>query len=467
MWKGRFEQDTDSLVRDFTNSLDNDCKFYLEDILGSQAHVTMLAKQGIISVPEAEEIKNGLDKIKQEIEQGEFQWNPDLEDIHMNIEQRLTELVGPVGQKLHTGRSRNDQVAVDFRLHVDNRLKDWRNLLLKFVQTLRNRAEDNKHTILPGYTHMQPAQPVSLAQHLLAYAQMFKRDLERLDDSLKRIRISPLGAAALGGTTYPLDPEYTASLIGFENVFENSMDAVADRDFVLEALFCSGMIMTHLSRLCEELITWANPNFGFVGLPDSLATGSSIMPQKKNPDVLELIRGRTGGIYGELTGLFTLLKGTPLAYNRDLQEDKTGFYKADNTVSGSLQIMINMIAELDFYPENMYRAIRRGYLNATELADYLANKGIPFREAHNITGKIVKHAEQREMGLEDLDLDEFQQFCEDITADVYNILDYRRILERRITPGSTSVDSVNRQIDSLDGWISGMLNVKKGSGGSV
>ncbi|MFW6415720.1 MAG: argininosuccinate lyase [Thermodesulfobacteriota bacterium] len=467
MWKGRFAQDTDSLVRDFTNSVDSDRKFYLEDILGSQAHVTMLAKQGIISVQEAEEIKNGLDAIKEEIEKGEFHWNPDLEDIHMNIEQRLTELVGPVGQKLHTGRSRNDQVAVDFRLHVDNRLQDWRNLLLKFVQTLRNRAEDHKNTILPGYTHMQPAQPISLAQHLLAYAQMFKRDLERLQDSLKRVRISPLGAAALGGTTYPLDPEYTAGLIGFERVFENSMDAVADRDFVLEALFGAAVIMTHLSRLCEELIVWANPNFGFIGLPDSLSTGSSIMPQKKNPDVLELIRGRTGGIYGELTALFTLLKGTPLAYNRDLQEDKAGFYKADNTVSGSLQIMISMIAELDFYPKNMYRAIRCGYLNATELADYLASRGIPFREAHNITGRIVRHAEQKEMGLEDLPLEELQQFCEDIDADVYDILDYNRILERRITPGSTSVDSVNMQIDSLDGWIKEMLNYSKGSGGSV
>ena len=466
MWKGRFEQDSDSLLQDFTNSLDNDRKFYLEDILGSRAHVSMLAEQGIIAGHEAEEIKKGLDRIRREIEEDDFQWNPELEDIHMNIEQRLTELVGPVGQKLHTGRSRNDQVALDFRMYVDKRMKEWGYLLLELVRTLRNRGEEHKTTILPGYTHLQPAQPVSLAQHLLAYAQMLKRDLERLEDCRKRVRVSPLGAAALGGTTYPLDPEYTAGLLGFEKVFDNSMDAVADRDFVLESLFCGGVIMTHLSRLCEEIIIWANPNFGFIGLPDSLATGSSIMPQKKNPDILELIRGRSGSVYGELSALFTLLKGTPLAYNRDLQEDKTGFYRTDGIVSGSMRIMVNMMAEVDFYPRNMHLALRRGYLNATELADYLASRGIPFREAHNISGKIVKHAENREIALEELPLEELKQFCKDIGEDVYEHLDYNNILERRISRGGTSVDSVNKQISDLDEWIK-RVGGKYSSGGSV
>lgn len=466
MWKGRFEQDTDFLVGEYTQSLENDKRFYLQDILCSRAHVNMLARQGIISEQESKEIKQGLETIRQEIQENKFNWRRDLEDVHMNIEQRLIELRGPVGKKLHTGRSRNDQVAVDFRLYVDYRVSNWKKLLLDLIQILKTRAEDHKRTVLPGYTHLQPAQPVSLGQHLLAYTEMFKRDFQRLQDCLERVRISPLGAAALGGTTYPLDPEYTAGLIGFNRAFANSIDAVSDRDFLLESLFTAATIMTHLSRLSEELILWANPNFGFVNLPESLATGSSIMPQKKNPDILELIRGKTGGVYGELTALFTLLKGTPLAYNRDLQEDKTGFYKSDATVSGSLEIIAKLLARLEFNSENMYRATKLGYLNATELTDYLVNKKIPFREAHNITGRLVKHAESRALGLEELDLKEMQQFSEVIDKDIYEILDYQNILERRKTPGGTSISSVQEQIANLNLWIEQVSSDNK-AGGSV
>jgi argininosuccinate lyase len=371
----------------------------------------------------------------------------------MNIEHRLTELVGAPGQKLHTGRSRNDQVALDFRLFVAASLEEWSDGLRGLVDILVRRAEENQDVLLPGCTHFQPAQPVSLAHHLLAYAQMFRRDHDRVRDALRRVRVSPLGAAALAGTTHPLAPEQVAETLGLEATFANSMDAVSDRDFVLEAVFCGSLVMMHLSRLCEEIIIWANPRFGFVRLPDAYSTGSSIMPQKKNPDVAELMRGKTGRVYGDLVALLTLMKGLPLAYNRDMQEDKEPFLDTHDTVFPSLTIMAGMLAELEFQPAAMAEALKSGFLNATELADYLAAKGMPFRQAHHVTGAAVALAEQTDRGLEDLSLEELQGFSDLIEPDVFAVLDYGAAVARRHIPGGTGPDSIRIQLDCLTAWL--------------
>jgi len=464
IWGGRFEQGPENLVQSYTESLETDQHFFREDILCSQAHAAMLAKQGILTAEEATRLHDGLEEIKKEIESGTFVWRTDLEDVHMNIEKRLGEIVGQVAEKLHTGRSRNDQVALDFRLFVSRSLNAWEQRLCSLVGVLTDQAARHVRTILPGYTHMQPAQPISLAHHLLAYVQMFKRDTERIADGQKRVMVSPLGAAALAGTTYELDPDYVAVQVGFADRFENSMDAVSDRDFIAEALFAASMIMTHLSRLCEEIILWANPSFGFVLLPDRYATGSSIMPQKKNPDVAELMRGKAGGVYGHLMALLATLKGLPLAYNRDLQEDKPGFINADKTITMSLEVMAGMIGSLEFNQRRMARATRDGFLNATELADYLVVKGMPFRQAHHLTGQIVAFAEGRGVGLEDIDFSDYQSYSPLIEEDVYDCLDYARAVDRRKTSGGTGFDSVGVQIERARTWLEEM---KKGRGGSV
>jgi len=453
MWNGRFSTRTAESVQDFTESVEIDRHFYRQDILCSKVHVSMLARQGIIDSREAEQIIEGLEHVQAEIEQGRFTWRGDLEDVHMNIEHRLTEIIGPVGQKLHTARSRNDQVAADFRVFVSERLAEWDQLLVGFIQVLKQQADRHQRTILPGYTHLQPAQPVTLAHHLLAYVQMAIRDSNRLTDCQKRIQVSPLGAAALGGTTYETDPEYIAEQLGFPAVFQNSMDAVSDRDFVLEAMFCSGLIMTHLSRLCEELILWANPSFGFVRLPEAYATGSSIMPQKKNPDTAELVRGKAGRVLGDLVSLFVTLKALPLAYNRDLQEDKPCFLDADKTVSDCLYIITGMLELTEFDSERMRQATTAGYLNATELADYLVNLGIPFRQAHHIAGQAVAFAEGKQVGLEGLTLEELQHFSPLITEEVYSVLDYESAVARRKTLGGTGFDSVAHQLDKVAQWL--------------
>jgi len=461
LWGGRFKESTAPLVEEYTQSVDFDKNLYAEDIAGSRAHARMLAAQGILSPEEAEQIIQGLDQIQKEIEQGTFIWQKSLEDVHMNIEHRLTELIGPVGQKLHTGRSRNDQVALDFRLHVSKCLSLWQKNLVSLVSVLVEQAEKHIDTILPGYTHLQPAQPVSLAQHLLAYVQMFCRDCERVLEARKRVRVSPLGAAALAGTTYPLDPGMVADELGLDGIFFNSMDAVSDRDFVLEALFIGATIMIHLSRMCEEIILWANPGFGFIELPDAFATGSSIMPQKKNPDVAEIMRGKTGRATGNLISLMTTMKGLPLTYNRDLQEDKEPFLDTHEAVYMSLQIMARMMEEIKFSARAMNRALKEGFLNATELADYLVGKGIPFRQAHHITGNIVAYAEKKGVGLEDLTIQEFKQFSEEIEDDVYMALDFKQAVGRRETPGGTGPQSVERQIKWARDWI------RQKNGGSV
>lgn len=452
-WGGRFAEGPREAVAAYTDSQTYDRALYAQDIRASQAHARMLGRQGIITPQEAETLVCGLNAVKKEIEGGAFVWKPALEDVHMNIEARLTELVGDTGKKLHTGRSRNDQVGLTFRLFVNDRLVDWQHAAKQLVGTLVRLADGHQADILPGCTHLQPAQPVSLAHHLLAYAWMFARDVDRLDDVRKRVRVSPLGCAALAGTTYPLDPESVAREVGFERIYGNSMDGVSDRDFVLEALFAASCIMAHLSRLCEEIILWANPAFGFVSLSDGYSTGSSIMPQKKNPDVAELMRGKTGRVYGALMGLLTTVKGLPLTYNRDLQEDKEGFLDTDRTVTASLTLMAGMLDETTFRTDRMRAACARGFLNATELADYLVGKGLPFREAHHVTGHAVALAEKEGKGLEDLTLEQLRTLDERIGEDVYAVLDYDAAVRRRETPAGTGPKSVARQLDQLRQWL--------------
>ena len=452
-WGGRFAEPTSKIVERYTGSVRFDKALCEQDVAGSKAHARMLARQGIISQDEADKITGGLDVILSDIHEGRFVWKDELEDVHMNIEARLTEMIGDAGRKLHTGRSRNDQVCLDFRLYVSGRLEGWSELLAGLARSLVRQAETHVETILPGYTHLQPAQPVSLGHHLLAYAWMFRRDFERCRDALKRSAVSPLGAAALAGTTFPLDPASVAKELGLYGTFGNSLDAVSDRDFALEALFVATTVMMHLSRLCEELIIWANPNFGYVALPDAYATGSSIMPQKKNPDVAELMRGKTGRVYGSLFTLMTIMKGLPLAYNRDMQEDKEPFFDADRTVSDSLAIMAEMMRAMEFRPERMREALKLGFLNATELADYLAAKGVPFREAHHVAGSAVALAEKGGRGLEELTLAELRSLSEKIDEDVARVLAYETAMKRRNTPGGTAPERVWEQIVALKDWL--------------
>ncbi|GAB7023053.1 argininosuccinate lyase [Salidesulfovibrio brasiliensis] len=453
MWGGRFAEATATLMEEYSESVSFDWQLFAGDIRGSQAHARVLAKQGFLTEDEAKTIVDGLDAVKAEIVAGDFEWNTSMEDVHMNVESRLTEIIGPLGGKLHTARSRNDQVALDFRLHVSARLRVWRELLRDVVAAFVEQAEAHTETILPGCTHFQPAQPVLLAHHLLAYCQMFMRDAARIEDCLKRTEVSPLGAAALAGTTHPVNPQAVADDLCMGGVFANSMDAVSDRDFVLEALFAGSVVMAHLSRFCEEIIIWANPNFGFVKLPDAYSTGSSIMPQKKNPDACEIMRGKTGRVFGSLMSLLTVLKGLPMTYNRDLQEDKEPFFDTDRTVSMSLAVMADMVPGFTFVPERMRATVRSGFLNATELADYLAAKGVPFREAHHITGAAVAFAEDAGKGLEDLTLDEFKEFSDSIGEDVYEVLDYDACIKRRTSPGGTGPDSVAAQLALVREWI--------------
>ncbi len=457
LWGGRFEKRTASSVEEYTESVSFDWQLYAEDIAGSKAHARMLAMQGVLTSDEAKRIVAGLDEILAEIKSGAFQWQTELEDVHMNIEARLTQLIGELGGKLHTGRSRNDQVALDFRLHVLKALGQWRDLLASLVSVLALRAKEHCDTLLPGYTHLQPAQPVSLAQHLLAYCAMLQRDHERVGDCLKRTNVSPLGAAALSGTTYPLNTQAVADELGMDSVFANSMDAVSDRDFVIESLFCASLIMAHLSRLNEEIILWANPCFGFVSLPDAYCTGSSIMPQKKNPDINEIMRGKTGRVYGSLVTLLTLVKGLPLTYNRDMQEDKEPFFDTDQTVQASLSIMAELMERIGFNAKAMTQAMDQGFLNATELADYLVGKGLTFRQAHHASGSAVAHAEASGKGLAELSLNELRDFSELIEPDVFVALSNKESVKRRISAGGTGPQAVSKQLADIETWLKGVL----------
>ena len=419
MWGGRFSEATDAFVAEFTASVQFDQRFYKQDIAGSIAHATMLAKVGVLTEQERDDIINGLNTIQAEIEAGQFEWRIDLEDVHMNIESRLTQRIGITGKKLHTGRSRNDQVATDIRLYVRDEIDAILELLKKLQKGILSIAAQNTHTIMPGFTHLQTAQPVTFGHHLLAWFEMLVRDSERLIDCRKRTNRMPLGSAALAGTTYPIDRAFTAELLGFEAVSENSLDAVSDRDFGIEFNAAASLIMMHLSRMSEELILWTSAQFKFVNIPDRFCTGSSIMPQKKNPDVPELVRGKTGRVYGDLMSLLTLMKGQPLAYNKDNQEDKEPLFDAIDTVRGSLMAFADMIPALVPNIEIMREAALRGFSTATDLADYLVKNGVAFRDAHEIVGKAVALGVQESKDLSELTLEQLQQFSDLIQADVF------------------------------------------------
>ena len=449
-WGGRFEGDTEKSVEEFTSSLHIDRRLYRQDILGSMAHARMLAKQGILSVPEAEAIIQGLAEVQEEIDAGEFTFDPALEDIHMAVEARLTAKVGEVGGKLHTARSRNDQVALDVRLYLADEVETLTEGLQELRRAGARLARRYLGVIMPGYTHLQRAQPVLFAHHLLAYDEMWRRDGMRLTESLARIRVSPLGAAALAGTTFPIDPAYTADQVGFPAVFRNSLDAVSDRDFILEFLSHAALIMVHLSRLSEELILWASAEFGFVALPDSYATGSSIMPQKKNPDVAELIRGKSGRVAGHLMGLLMTVKGLPLAYNRDLQEDKEPLFDAVDTVKASVSLMAGMLGSLDLREERIAQALRGGYLSATDLADYLVEQGVPFRTAHEQVGRLVRYAEFQGKELLELSLEEIQRFASQAGPDVFEWLAIDNVVARRASPGGTAPARVEEALARVE-----------------
>ena len=420
MWGGRFSESTDAFVAEFTASVQFDQRFYKQDIAGSIAHATMLAKVGVLTHAERDDIIQGLNTIQTEIEAGNFEWRIDLEDVHMNIESRLTARIGITGKKLHTGRSRNDQVATDIRLYVRDEIDAILQLLNKLQTGILALAAKNTHTIMPGFTHLQTAQPVTFGHHLLAWFEMLVRDSERLHDCRKRVNRMPLGSAALAGTTYPIDRAYTAELLGFEAVSENSLDAVSDRDFAIEFNAAAALIMMHLSRMSEELILWTSAQFKFVNIPDRFCTGSSIMPQKKNPDVPELVRGKSGRVFGDLMSLLTLMKGQPLAYNKDNQEDKEPLFDAIDTVRGSLMAFADMVPALVPNIEVMREAALRGFSTATDLADYLVKKGVAFRDAHEIVGKAVALGVAEEKDLSELSLQQLQQFSDLITADVFD-----------------------------------------------
>lgn len=447
LWGGRFTKETNQLVEKFTASIEFDQKLALEDIEGSLAHVEMLGSCGIIPAKDVEQIKKGLTSIREKVLNHEVSFSVEDEDIHMNIERMLIEEIGPVGGKLHTGRSRNDQVATDMHLYLRNQTKEIIELIRFVQEAIISQAKQHVETILPGYTHLQRAQPISFAHHLLAYFWMLERDKERLQDSLKRVNWSPLGAGALAGTTFPIDRQFSAKQLGFETVYPNSLDAVSDRDFILEFLSIASILMMHISRLSEELVLWSSQEFQFVELDDSFCTGSSIMPQKKNPDVPELLRGKTGRVYGNLIGLLTTLKGLPLAYNKDLQEDKEGMFDTVETLAGSLQLLAPMIETMTVKRENMYKAVSQDYSNATDLADYLAGKDIPFREAHEIIGRIVLYAIQHDKYLLDLSLGEYRNFSGAFEEDIFEVLQPKNVVAARNSYGGTGFSQVETQLN--------------------
>ena len=456
LWAGRTAGTTANLVDEINSSIAVDRRLYKRDIAGSIAHAKMMAKQGIISQREADALVEGLTGIEADITSGALQIDPSAEDIHMFVEQVLTDRIGDTGKMLHTARSRNDQVALDTKMYCIEETESIRQLLCGLLKVLADKAELNTGVIMPGYTHMQHAQPVSFGQHLMAYAMMFERDLSRLDDCEKRmIERSPIGSCALAGTTFDIDREYEAGLLGFTGIARNSMDAVSDRDHFVELMSDLAIIMMHISRLSEEIVIWATSEFGFIRLPDEYTTGSSIMPQKKNPDVAELCRGKTGRVYGDLMSLLTTLKGMPLAYNKDIQEDKEPLFDSVETVKLCIEAFIEIVEVMEVCEENMYESAKKGYINATDLADYLAAKGMPFRDAYNVSGRIVSYCLGRGCALEELPLEEFRQFTDMIEDDIYQRLDLRTCMEKRDSAGGTSPESVKKQIEYIRSVISG------------
>ncbi|NPA11070.1 MAG: argininosuccinate lyase [Epsilonproteobacteria bacterium] len=451
LWSGRFSKQSAKILDEFNASIPFDKELYIEDIEGSIAHSQMLANQGIITQKEAEEIQKGLEKIKSEIQNGEFIWDIADEDIHMAIEKRLIELIGDTGKKLHTARSRNDQVAVDFRRWVLKRNLEFADKIKELIEVFVNIAKEHTNTLLPGMTHLQHAQPISFGYHMMAYASMFKRDYERFMQSFERNNINPLGCAALAGTPHNIDRHQTTKALGFESPSINCLDTVSDRDFALEILFNISMLMMHASRLSEEMIIWSTSEFGYITLSDEYSTGSSIMPQKKNPDVPELIRGKTGRAYGNLVALLTVMKGLPLAYNKDTQEDKEGVFDSVKNALISIEILKETIKTMKINKDKMYAACKKGHLTATDLADYLVKKGIPFREAHHITGKAVALAESKGVDLSDLSLKELQSIDERIKEDVD--LSLENSMNSRKSLGATAPERVKEQIEYFEKFL--------------
>ncbi len=448
-WGGRFTEATNELVEEFTASIPYDWRLYPYDIAGSMAHAAMLAKTGIITKKESNRIIHGLEEILREIAAGEFSFSVELEDIHMNIEHRLIEKIGPVGGKLHSARSRNDQVALDVRMYLRDEVSEIHDLLGSLQKVLIGLADRYRDVILPGYTHLQRAQPVLLGHHLLAYYEMFERDRGRLEDCFRRLNIMPLGAGALAGTVLPIDRNYVAKQLGFSGICENSMDAVSDRDFAIEFVSACAQIMMHLSRMTEELVIWSSSEFGFITISDAFATGSSIMPQKKNPDVAELTRGKTGRVYGSLTALLTLMKGLPLAYNRDMQEDKEPLFDAADTTARSLSVVSDMLQGVTVHREVMRKAAEDGFITATDLADYLVKKNVPFRSAHEVVGRAVLRAAELGCGLVDMPLAEYTKLSPQIGGDVYDAISVEASVNRRNSSGGTAPSNLIKRLAVL------------------
>ena len=446
MWTGVTDGVTSKIADDFNSSISFDSKMFKEDIEGSMAHAMMLAKQGIISESEKDCLIDGLSSILEDLISGKLKIDLSAEDIHMFVEQVLTERVGDTGKKLHTARSRNDQVALDFRMYCKNRAVEIKNLIKEVLNSLVLQAEKHSATIMPGYTHLQRAQPITFGHHLMAYAMMLLRDIERFDNAYKSADVSPIGSCALAGTTYNTDRDYEAEKLGFNAVCKNSLDGVSDRDFALDFISACSILMMHLSRLSEELILWSSWEFKFIELSSDFTTGSSIMPQKKNPDMAELIRGKTGRVYGDLTALLTTLKGLPLAYNKDMQEDKECLFDACDTVKICLKVLAPMLEKMKAIPENMLIAAQKGFINATDLADYLVKKGMPFRTAYKISGSIVSKCIDKGTVLEKLTLEEYKEYSELFESDLYSEIDLLTCVEKRISKGGTSVNSVKEQI---------------------
>lgn len=447
LWAGRFQKETDALVNDFNSSISFDARMYREDITGSIAHAAMLGRQGIIKEYEAEKIIDGLKAILADIEAGQVEFSLENEDIHMNIETILTQRIGDTGKRLHTARSRNDQVAVDFRMYVRKEIQAIIGLILDLEKVLVRKAEANLDTVMPGYTHLQRAQPTTFAHAMMAYANMFKRDVTRLEDCLARMDECPLGAGALATSTYPVDRFQTAQALGFSKPTDNSLDSVSDRDFALEFLSACSILMMHLSRFSEEIILWCSWEFKFVELDDAYSTGSSIMPQKKNPDVTELIRGKTGRVYGDLNTLLVMMKGIPLAYNKDMQEDKEAIFDAVDTLELCLKTVTPMLDTMKTLPANMRRAAAKGFINATDCADYLTKKGMPFRDAYKLTGRMVSDCISKDKTLEELTLDEFKGYSALFENDIYDAIDLIKCCEGRTSYGGPSEASVKKQIE--------------------
>lgn len=449
MWAGRFSEELNKEADDFNSSIAVDSRMYLQDIKGSVAHAEMLEKQNIISEDDAEKIISGLESILSDMQTGKLAPDPEAEDIHMFVEAELTSRIGDAGKKLHTARSRNDQVALDFRLYLRDECENIVSLLKNVISTLVKKAEENRDAIIPGYTHLQRAQPIVFAHHLLAYAWMLVRDIGRVEDAAKRMNSSPIGACALAGTTYPTDRRFEAEKLGFDSVMQNSLDAVSDRDFAVEIMNACSLIMTHLSRFCEEIILWSSFEFSFVELSDAYTTGSSIMPQKKNSDMAELIRGKTGRVYGNQFSLLTVLKGLPLAYNKDMQEDKEPVFDSVDTVKQCLSIFAPMIGTMTVKKENMRAAAEKGFINATDLADYLTKKGEPFRSAYKTVGTIVAHCIKTGKTLETVSLCEYKSFSPLFEEDVYGEISLETCVKKRVSEGGTGPSSVEKQIELL------------------